>query len=310
MLAAERDEAVDIGGVRITHPDKVLYPEQGITKRALAEYYLAVADRMLPHLADRPATLVRCPTGRQKKCFYQRHVGSGVPDALGTVQITGFEDSGDYLYVRDRRGLLSLVQMGVLEVHPWGARVDNPQRPDRIVFDLDPGEGVAFAAVIQAAKEVRRVLSGLGLVAFAKTTGGKGLHVVVPIARRHPWGEAKSFARAVADMLSVQSPDRYLAKMSKAARRGRIFIDYLRNDPTSTAVAPYSTRARPGAPVACPVAWRELRDGFDPAALNLATVPARMRRSDPWADIGTINQRLPLQDPQLLSRAALTASKG
>jgi bifunctional non-homologous end joining protein LigD len=181
-----------------------------------------------------------------------------------------------------------------------------------MIFDLDPGEGLGFDAVIAAAQEVRRVLAALGLTAFVKTTGGKGLHVVLPIARRHPWNEVKSFARAIAEILSVQAPDRYLAKMSRAARRGRIFIDYLRNDPTSTAVAPYSTRARPGAPVACPVSWRELRPGFDPAALNLATVPSRLRkqRSDPWAEIGMLDQRLPLQQPGLLSRAALTATKG
>src|SRR3712207_3135605 len=178
-------EEVEIAGVRLTNPDKVLYPEQGITKRQLAEYYAAVAPAMLPHVARRPITLVRCPTGRQKKCFYQRHAGSGVPAELEEVEISGFEDSGAYLFIKDAKGLIALVQMGVLEIHPWGARVDRTDRADRVIFDLDPGEGVAFADVAAAAHEVRAGLKDIGLESFAKTTGGKGVHVVVPIARRH-----------------------------------------------------------------------------------------------------------------------------
>jgi bifunctional non-homologous end joining protein LigD len=293
-MAPAREE-IEIAGVRLTSPDKVLYPEQGITKRDLAEYYLTIADHILPHVARRPITLVRCPTGRQKKCFYQRHAGSGVPVELGEVEISGFEESGAYLYIKDVQGLIAMVQMGVLEMHPWGARVDRPDRPERIIFDLDPGEGLAFTDVIAAARDVRAALGGLGLVSFVKTTGGKGLHVVVPIERRHEWREAKAFAKKLAESLAAEAPERYLTRIAKAERRGRIFIDYLRNDPTSTAVAPYSTRARAGAPVAMPIAWEELSPILDPASFTITTVPGhvRERRSDPWAEIGTVRQRLP-----------------
>ena len=294
-MASAAREAIEIDTVRITSPDKVLYPEQGITKRALAEYYLAVADAMLPHVARRPITLVRCPTGRQKKCFYQRHAGSGVPAELGEVEITGFEESGAYLYIRDRRGLVALVQMGVLEVHPWGALIDRPERPDRVIFDLDPGEGLGFADVVSAALELRTRLDRMGLKSFPKTTGGKGLHLVAPIERRHEWREVKAFAKGVAEALSAEMPERFLSRISIAARRGRIFIDYLRNDPTSTAGAPYSTRSRPGEPVATPLAWDELSPELDTASFNLETVPARLERigGDPWRDMGQVKQRLP-----------------
>jgi bifunctional non-homologous end joining protein LigD len=281
--------------VRLTHPDKVLYPEQGITKRDLARYYVAVADHMLPHLAGRPITLVRCPTGRQRKCFYQRHAGSGVPPQLQEVTIPGFAEP--YLFIKNAAGLVALVQMGVLEIHPWGARVDRPDRPDRIVFDLDPGEGLGFADVVAAAREVRQFLGRLGLQSFAKTTGGKGLHVVVPVARRHDWARIKAFAKEVATAMAKAAPERYLTRLSKAERRGRIFIDYLRNDPTATAVSPYSTRAQSGAPVSTPLAWEEVAPGLDPADFTLRTVPDRLARlkRDPWAEVGSVRQALPAE---------------
>jgi bifunctional non-homologous end joining protein LigD len=286
-------EETTIAGVRLTSPEKVLYPEQGITKRELAEYHLAVAGRMLTHLAKRPVTMVRCPTGRQKTCFYQRHAGSGVPEEISQVSIEGFDEP--YLYIEDEAGLVALVQMGVLEVHPWNARIDRPDRPDRIVFDLDPGEGLGFADVVEAAHEVRAALDQVGLGSFAKTTGGKGIHVVVPIERTAGWDEAKGFAKALAAALAEAQPTRYLTRISKAERVGKIFIDYLRNDPTSTAVAPYSTRARPGAPVAMPLTWEELDVSLDPGRFNLRTVPKLIEKQtlDPWATIGDVRQRLP-----------------
>ncbi|HJW79499.1 MAG: non-homologous end-joining DNA ligase [Microvirga sp.] len=293
-MAKDGDE-IEIAGVRLTSPDKVLYPEQSITKRQLAEYYLAVAEAMLPHVARRPITLVRCPTGRQRKCFYQRHAGSGVPAELGEVDIPGFEESGAYLFIKDAPGLVALVQMGVLEVHPWGARVDKPDRPDRVIFDLDPGEGLGFADVAEAAHEVRAYLGDLGLASFAKTTGGKGVHVVVPVDRRYGYPQVKAFAKKVAESLAAKTPTRYLTRISKAERRGRIFIDYLRNDATSTAVAAYSTRSRAGAPVATPVTWDELIPSLDPAAFNVNTVPARLAKigGDPWREMGKVRQGLP-----------------
>lgn len=288
-------EAVEIDGVRVTSPDKVLYAEQGITKRALAEYYLAVAETMLPHVAHRPITLVRCPTGAEKKCFYQRHAGSGVPAELAQIEVPGFKESGAYLYIKDRKGLVALVQMGVLEIHPWGVRVDRPDRPDRVIFDLDPGEGLAVRDVVAAALEVKQALEARGLRSLVKTTGGKGLHVIVPLERRHDWPQVKAFAKAVAEEMAARDPSRYLSRMSIAERVGRVFVDYLRNDPTATAVAPYSTRARPGAPVATPLRWDEVTPELDPRRFTIETVPERLSApdADPWADIAGMRQRLP-----------------
>jgi DNA ligase D len=289
-----KDQAIEIGGVRLSSPDKVLYPEQGITKRALAEYYLAVSDRMLPHIENRPLTLVRCPTGQQKNCFYQRHAGSGVPPEIGQFVVPGFEHSGAYLYVKDAPGLVALVQMGVLEMHPWGVRIDRPDRPDRVIFDLDPGEGLGFDDVVGAALEVRDRLRDLGTTSFVKTTGGKGLHVVVPLERRYEWKAVKGFAKAFAQAMAEAEPERYLTKAAIAERTGKIFIDYLRNDATATAVAPYSTRARAGAPVATPLDWSEVKAGLDPKRLNVNTIPDRLRESEePWQDIAKSAQRLP-----------------
>ena len=287
-------DEIAIAGVRLTSPDKVLYPEQGVTKQDLARYYLAVAPVALPQLARRPITLVRCPTGRQRKCFYQRHAGSGVPAELKDVAIEGFEEP--YLFLEDERGLVALVQMGVLEIHPWNSHVDEPLRPDQVIFDLDPGEGLGFADVVAAAHEVRAKLDGLGLGSVVKTTGGKGLHVLVPIERRYEFREVKSFAKRVGDELSTASPHRYLTRQSKAERRGRIYIDYLRNDPTSTAVAPYSTRSREGAPVSVPLRWEEVVSTLDPASFTVRTVPARVAglKADPWAELAGVKQRLPV----------------
>lgn len=286
---------VTMHSVTLTHPDKVLYPEQGITKLALAEYYEAVAEWILPHIRMRPISLVRCPMGRARNCFFQRHAGSGVPPQIREIEIAGFEDSGAYLYLTGKPGLIALVQMGVLEIHPWGCRTGKPERPDRITFDLDPGEGLEFKHVVRAAKDVRQFLTSIGLKSFTKTSGGKGLHVQLPVARRYTWAEAKAFAKRVAELMTQRSPSRYLTRISKAERRGKIFIDYLRNDPTSTSVAPYSTRARPGAPVSTPLHWDELTARLDPSKFNVITVPQRLKkmRGNPWAELETLMQPLP-----------------
>ena len=282
-----------VAGVRLSNPDKILYPEQGITKGDLADYYAAVAERLLPHAAFRPITMVRCPTGRGKKCFYQRHAGSGVPEQLGEVAVPGFDEP--YLYIRDLPGLVAMVQMGVLEMHPWAVTVEKPDRADRIIFDLDPAEGLGFVEVIRAALEVRERLTALGLQSFVKTTGGKGLHVVAPIDATAEWREVKRFAKGVSAQMAGDSPERFLTKISKAEREGRIFIDYLRNDPTSTAVAPYSTRSRAGAPVAMPIRWDEVKEGLDPCHYTLATVPGLLakQKADPWAEMFAVRQTLP-----------------
>ncbi len=288
-------EEIEIEGVRLTNPDKILFPEQGLSKRELAEYMVGIAPVMLPHVADRPITLVRCPTGRQRKCFFQRHPGSGVPEELRETMVPGFEEP--YLYIRDVRGLVAAVQLGTLELHPWGCRRDRPDLPDRIIFDFDPGDGTPFSAVLDGAHELRARLQAMGLVSFAKTTGGKGLHVVVPVAPRDGWPEAKRFARGIAEAMASDDRDRYLVRISKAERTGRVFIDYLRNDPTSTAVGAYSSRSREGAPVSTPLDWSEVGPDLDPSAFTVRTVPERVGRiGDPWADIGNVDQRLPAAD--------------
>jgi bifunctional non-homologous end joining protein LigD len=282
-----------VAGVRLSNPDKILYPEQGITKGELADYYVAVADLMLPHVARRPVTMVRCPTGRGTKCFYQRHAGSGVPEQLSEVTVPGFDEP--YLYISDVAGLIAMVQMGVLEIHPWGVTAERPDKADRIIFDLDPDEGLGFPAVVKAAREVRERLDALGLTSFVKTTGGKGLHVVVPIDPTADWREVKSFAKGLSAEMAADSPHAYLTKISKAERAGRLFIDYLRNDPTSTAVGPYSTRSRAGAPVAMPLEWADLKPKLDPCDFTLRTAPKHVarRRSDPWAEMLQMRQELP-----------------
>jgi bifunctional non-homologous end joining protein LigD len=284
-----------IAGVRITHPDRVLYPEQGLTKRALAEYYADLADRILPHVAGRPLSVVRCPRGRGESCFYQKHRGEGFDEAVGGVEVEEKDGTVEtYLIVDDRAGLVALVQAGALEIHPWGSRGDRLDRPDRLIFDLDPGPGVGWPAVVGAARELHRRLDHLGLQSFVRTTGGKGLHVVSPLDRRASWDRLKRFARAVAEALVDADPRHFTATASKAARGGRIFIDWLRNARGATAIASYSTRAHPGAPVATPITWNELPTLESPAAYNVTNLRPRLAAlaTDPWPGFFTLRQSI------------------
>ena len=273
-----------IAGITLTNPDRLLYPEQGITKRELALFYEEIADRILPHLAGRPLTLVRCPQGHQKECFYQKHVGENLPDWVRRVPIKEGGSVGKYVVIDSLPGLIALVQMGVLEIHTWGSRVDRIEQPDRLTFDLDPDAEMPWARVIEAARALRRKLAGLGLNAFAKTTGGKGLHVVVPIVRKYRWDEIKPFCKSLAESMTREEPEHYLATMSKAKRKGKIFIDYLRNGRGATAVAAYSTRAKSGAPVSTPVTWEEVAAGIRPDQFNVRNLAGRLSslRKDPW----------------------------
>ncbi|EAR50857.1 hypothetical protein OG2516_00100 [Oceanicola granulosus HTCC2516] len=260
-----------VAGVRISSADRVVFPKAKLTKGGIAEHYAEVADRFLSHAADHPVSLLRCPGGIDGECFFQKHAGKGFPDAVKPVPIE--ESDGeieDYMYLDSAEGILGAVQMGTIEFHIWGSRRDRLERPDRLVFDLDPDEGLAFAEVKAAAVEVRDALAGLGLESGAMVTGGKGVHVIVPLRRVAGWETVKTFSQTVATILAQQQPDRYVATMSKAKRKGRIFVDWLRNDRGATAIAPYSLRARPGAGVAVPVTWDELADleradGFAPA---------------------------------------------
>lgn len=280
--------------VKFTHPERVLFPSEGLTKLGLASYYAQISEWILPHIVNRPLSLVRCPEGHQGTCFYQKHAGQGISDAIQRISIRERHKTEYYLAVQDIRGLLSLVQMNILEIHPWGSRVDDIERPDRIIFDLDPDPSIDWADVVKAAKELRDRLQDIGLESCVKTTGGKGLHVVVPLLRRSEWPAVKEFTKAVADQIVADSPDRYIATLSKAARKGKIFVDYLRNDRGATAVAPYSTRAREGAPVATPLTWDELSAKTKPSDFNVNSIPNRLAtvKRDPWQEISTIRQSL------------------
>lgn len=275
---------IEVAGVRLTSPDRVMYEAQGTTKRDLAEYYKAVAGRLIPHLRDRPLTLLRCPRGHVRECFVQRHASDSFPAALRRVEIPGPDEDSTYLIADDLEAVLELVQLGTLELHTWSARRDRLDRPDRLVLDLDPGDSVEFAEVEHAALAVRDRLAELGLRSFVKTTGGRGLHVVAPLVRRSGWEDIRNFARALAEEMAGAAPERYLATASKADRVGRIYIDYLRNGWGASTVAAYSTRARPGAPVSVPLHWSELDGTLDPASFNVDTVPGRVARlkQDPW----------------------------
>lgn len=293
---SKSNDAIEIEGVRLSSPGKVLYDEQGITKRELAEYYCSVAEWMVPHVADRALTLIRCPQGQEKYCFVQRRVSESFPEYIDrvTVEVEGEEGEAVHIAVGSVRGILYLVQIGVLEIHTWGSRRDRLDRPDRMVLDLDPDASLPFSAVIDAALQIRARLAGLGLESFVKTTGGKGLHVVVPLARGASWDQVNAFSRALAGEMVAQDPGRYLAESSKAERSGKIYLDYLRNAYSATAVAPYSTRARPGAPVSTPVTWDELEAGLAPNDFTVLTVPDRLKslNGDPWAAYPTTQQRL------------------
>lgn len=287
----EHDE---VEGVRITHPDRVLFPGQGVTKRELIDYYVKVADLMLPHIAGRPISLVRCPRGSEKDCFFQKHASAGWPDYFKKIRIKEKSGTDDYLYIEDVSGLVAAVQMGVLELHVWGSHVDAVEKPDRMVFDLDPDEGLAFGKVKDAAKELRERLKKLGLESFPMATGGKGIHVVIPVARKHSWDEHRAFAEAMARLMEEDSPERYIATMSKAKRRGKIFVDYLRNQRGSTAIAPYSSRARKGAYVAVPLSWVAVGKLVDAHPFSVKDAAKLVRAGDPWKGYARLKQSLPL----------------
>lgn len=278
----------------LTHPDRVLYDEQGVTKRGLAEYLLEAEDLMLPHVRERPLSLVRCPEGTSGACFYQKSIPTGTPDAVYLVHNQARGKRESYPAIRDVGGLIGLAQMGTLEIHVWGCKADKIMMPDRIVFDLDPGEGVAWKDVIAAAFEVRERLLKLGLESFIKTTGGKGLHVAAPIAPKLPWDTVKDFTKAIASSMAHDAPDRYVATMAKKARAGKIFVDYLRNGYGATAVAAYSPRARPTAPISMPLEWKELVPAIRSDHFHIDTAAARFSalKRDPWAPLLKLRQSI------------------
>ena len=302
--AKKKSEDASVAGVSITHPERVVYPGYGITKLDVARYYENVAKWIMPYVEGRPLTLVRCPQGQARQCFYQKHLTDAMPAAVHGVMIQEKDAEDEYVAVSDVAGLVALVQLGALEFHPWPAREDKVERPDMLVFDLDPGEGVDWKSVVQGANDVRDCLEALGLVSFLRTSGGKGLHVVAPLARRNSWDDLKEFSRGVAETMVRAAPERYVANMSKAKRRGKIFVDYLRNQRGATAIASYSTRARTGAPIATPLAWEELTARIKPDQFTLQNIDKRLAKGfkDPWKDFFKIKQSI--------TRKMLTGAQG
>jgi bifunctional non-homologous end joining protein LigD len=285
---------VSVAGVSLSHPSQVLYPEIGLTKLQLAQYYERIADWMLPHLSQRPLTLVRCPHGVGQHCFFQKHANKTTARDIPRIEVPSRAGTATYMMVDSLHALISLVQMGVLELHTWGARKGHLDKPDRMIFDLDPAPGVLWMQVIEAAQLIRALLDEAGLTSFVKTTGGKGLHVVIPLKPEKSWDDIKALSRAIAEYMEQTLPDRFTSKMAKSKRTGKIFIDYLRNAPEATAVAAYSTRARPGAPVSTPVAWDELTEQLHSDTFTAVNIPARLDqlKQDPWQQYFLLNQRV------------------
>ena len=293
--AAAAVKASVVAGVPISHPDRVLYQDQGITKLQVAQYYERIADWMLPHLRSRPLTLVRCPEGLGGECFYMKHSKVWAPPAVRRVRIQEKTKIGEYLVVDTLPALVGLAQMGILEIHTWNTCIERVEHPDRLVLDLDPGARIPWPRMIEAARLVRRLLERTGLESFLKTTGGKGLHVVVPLVASADWKECLEFSRAVAVAMERAQPDLYTTNFAKAGRERKILVDYLRNNRTNTSVAAFSTRARPGAAVSAPLRWTELDPALDPAAFTMLTIEKRLARlrQDPWRDYWTARQKLP-----------------
>jgi bifunctional non-homologous end joining protein LigD len=284
--------AASIGGIAISNPKKMLYPE-GIAKLEVAEYYDRIADCILPHIQDRPLTLVRCPNGYAQKCFYQKHMAENMPAHVHGIAIREKSATDEYLYIQDKSGLLELVNLGVLEFHVWGCRIDAIERPDIMVFDLDPDEGLPRNALVAAVRDLRDRLENIGLQSFLKTSGGKGFHIAVPLQRKHDWDGIKAFSKAIAAAMAREKPALYTATMSKIKRRGKVYIDYLRNSRGATFIAPFSTRARRNAPISLPLAWDELSEKTDPAGWTItAEVSAFKRGERAWKDFYQVRQSI------------------
>ena len=276
--------ASGLKGMRLTNPDKLLYPESGISKRKLVDYYLEVQERLFPYLEGRPLTIRRCPDGYDKFCFWEKHLDD-LPHGLRAISLDDPEtekERGAYFYAASMEGVLGLVQLGALEMHVWGSRAARVEYPDLMIFDVDPDAGLPWKPVVEACATLRDRLHELGLKSWLKTTGGKGLHVCVPLSRRQRWDEVKEFSKAVAENMAAAEPARYTLNPLKARRKGRIFLDYLRNGRGATSIAAYSTRARPGAPISMPLAWEELDGRLRPDAWTVANVGKRLRDADPW----------------------------
>lgn len=287
------EDRIEVLGVSISHPNRLVFKNPGVTKGQLAEYYAAASRWILKDIASHPVSLLRCPQGTSGDCFYQRNQGTGLGPDVKPFHWKYKGRSYKYLYIENQQGLIEFIQMGAVELHRWGARVDRIDYPDRMVFDLDPDEKVPFDAVKLAAKDLRRRLEKRGLESFLKCTGGKGLHVTVPLAEKDNWETVKAFCAAVAGDMVADVPAAYVATMSKAKRKGKIFIDYFRNDYTATAIADFAVRARPGAPVAVPLEWRELDKLRAADQFTITTVLERLKNYAPDSRRYEKRQKLP-----------------
>ena len=283
--------------VEISHPDRILYPDLKLTKIEVARYYESINEWIVPHVAGRPLTLVRCPEGVSGECFFMKHSKVWAPKALRRVRIKERTKLGEYLIADDISGIVSLAQMDVLEIHTWNSIFEDVERPNRLVFDLDPGDEVDWPAVARGARMIRDALAALKLESFVKTTGGRGLHIVVPLTPHADWKQCLDFSRALSERFEQAQPKLYTTAFAKAGRSRKILIDYLRNNRTNTSIAAYSTRAREGAPVSVPLTWEELRGSLDPRSFTVLTVPKRLARlkTDPWAGYWKCRQRITVQ---------------
>lgn len=292
--AIGKNGRVTVAGIEISNPAKILFAGIGLSKLGLAEYYEQISELILPHLRQRPLTLVRCPNGGGAKCFFQKHVTETVSDAIEPIEVPEDKGSAIYMMANNQQAVIGLVQMGVLELHTWGSHKGALTMPDRMIFDLDPAEGLAWNLVVEAAQLVRGLLDEIGLASFVKTTGGKGLHVVVPLKPEREWDEVKAFSKAIAEHLAHTLPDRFTANMAKVKRTDKIFIDYLRNGSGATAVAAYSTRAKSDASISVPIFWEELDTDIRSNSFNVSNIQERLSKldHDPWQDYFKLKQRI------------------
>jgi bifunctional non-homologous end joining protein LigD len=301
---SDDDSEPAVAGVRISNPDRVIFATPRLTKLGLARYYDSIGEWIVPHVAGRPLTLVRCPDAVSKGCFFMKHSKVWAPSTLRRVRIQEKSKLGEYLIADDLPGVIGLVQMGIVEVHTWDSTYDHLEHPNRIVFDLDPGDRVTWPRVVDAARTVRRALAALDLEAYVKTTGGRGLHIVVPLVPYADWTECLAFARALGGRLEQANPGEYTTVFAKSGRENKILIDYLRNNRTNTSIAAFSTRAREGAPVSFPITWEELKRSLEPPTITAATTLPRLarRRSDPWKSYWTSRQKLTSQRMRAIRR--------